>query len=226
MKNFDKNIFLNGKLIYLLIADIIISIFSWSLAIYLYNIFGEKTLTFEVLTRHSYIILIVSGVLGYILTLGGFRVVSLKKMQDVFLYKSRILIAIILYCSIIVLFFCFTPPHSIRAWIVLLVYLTSISVFTFIWHKWGKYIYQLFCVTFLEQDFKRYVPPILFERFPKGKENSGKIFIGIFIVLILFCTLLLMFQNKELADYVDDYAYFSLVIGVGIELYRGRKHSK
>ena len=123
------------------------------------------------------------------------------------------------------MFFCFTPPHSDRAWAILLSYLAFISIFTLIWYKWSKNIYELFC-GLLEQDFKKYIPPILFEKLPKIKENLGKIFIEIFIVLLLVCALLLIFQKRKLADYVDDFAYLSLVIGVGITLYRSRKHPK
>lgn len=77
-----------------------------------------------------------------------------------------------------------------------------------------------------------YLPPIvcrfITRYLPKTqtyvKEKPSALFIVGFIALLIICAFLLIFQHEKSAERVANIAYFLLVIGVGIEIYRVIKH--
>lgn len=56
------------------------------------------------------------------------------------------------------------------------------------------------------------------KRYLQGKPSAP--FIILFMVLLVICAFLLVFKLEKLAEHLANIAYFSLAIGVGIEVYQ------
>lgn len=73
-----------------------------------------------------------------------------------------------------------------------------------------------------------WLPPIIYRflqaNLPKAqayiKEKPSAPFIIGFMILLIICAFLLIFKHEKTAERVANIAYFSLVIGVGIEVYQ------
>lgn len=81
---------------------------------------------------------------------------------------------------------------------------------------------------------EEFLPPIIYRPLQKKmplilayfKEKPSAPFIIGFMFLLIICTILLMLNLERTAEYLANIAYFSLVIGVGIEVYQFVKHGK
>lgn len=79
-----------------------------------------------------------------------------------------------------------------------------------------------------------YIPPVIYRllmsNLPKIrsyiKEKPSAPFIITFMVLLIICALLLILKAEKAAEHIANVAYFLLVIGVGIEVYRMIKYDK
>ncbi|MBI4654814.1 MAG: hypothetical protein HY752_07470 [Nitrospirae bacterium] len=79
-----------------------------------------------------------------------------------------------------------------------------------------------------------WLPPIIYRflmnNLPKVqsyvKEKPSAPFIIAFMALLIICALLLIFKVEKAAEQLANIAYFSLVVGVGIELYQMIKYGK
>lgn len=81
---------------------------------------------------------------------------------------------------------------------------------------------------------QEWLPPIIYRfllnNLPKAqayiKERPSAPFIIAFMVLLIICAFLLIFKAEKAAEQLANIAYFSLVVGVGIELYQMIKYGK
>jgi hypothetical protein len=79
-----------------------------------------------------------------------------------------------------------------------------------------------------------WLPPIIYRfltsKLPRAqayiKEKPSAPFIIAFMALLVICAFLLIFKSEKAAEHVANIAYFSLVIGVGIEIYHTIKHGE
>ncbi len=79
-----------------------------------------------------------------------------------------------------------------------------------------------------------WLPPIIYRfltsKLPRAqayiKEKPSAPFIIAFMALLVICAFLLIFKSEKMAEQVANIAYFSLVIGVGIEIYHMIKHGE
>jgi hypothetical protein len=77
-----------------------------------------------------------------------------------------------------------------------------------------------------------WLPPIVYKflinNLPRAqayiKEKPSALFIIAFMTLLIICAFFLIFKAEKAAEQLANIAYFSLVIGVGIELYQMIKH--
>jgi hypothetical protein len=78
------------------------------------------------------------------------------------------------------------------------------------------------------------LPPIIYRPLQKRmtlilayfKEKPSALFIIGFMFLLIICTILLMLKLEKTAKELANIAYFPLVIGIGIEVYRFIKHGE
>lgn len=85
---------------------------------------------------------------------------------------------------------------------------------------------------------EEFLPPIIYRPLQKRmplilayflayfKEKPSAPFIKGFMFILIICAILLILKLERTAEYLADIAYFSLVIGVGIEVYQFVKHGK
>lgn len=78
------------------------------------------------------------------------------------------------------------------------------------------------------------LPPIIYKSLTKYmpkvrayiKETPSAPFIIGFMILLVICAIFLIFKQEGAAEELANIAYFSLVIGVGIEVYQSIKHGE
>lgn len=96
---------------------------------------------------------------------------------------------------------------------------------------------RLVVISNIEQHLPKaqdYLPPVIYRflmsNLPKIrsyiKEKPSAPFIVGFMILLIMCAFLLIFKAEKTAEQLANIAYFSLVIGVGIEVYRMIKYGK
>jgi len=81
-------------------------------------------------------------------------------------------------------------------------------------------------------NLQEWIPPIIYrfliKYWPKAKayirEKPSAPFITGFMALLMICALFLIFKSEKAAEELANIAYFSMVIGVGIELYQMIRH--
>lgn len=173
-------------------------------------------------------ILIFSGL--YFIVKCWRREVKAREKIEVFLSPRRYVFVIIIYAALLNLLFfpkgmaIFIPLNlSIFYFVILL--LISFAISRLITINLQPLTSNLLPV----QDW---LPPIVYKflinNLPKAqahiKEKPSAPFIIAFMALLIICAFLLIFKVEKAAEQLANIAYFSLVVGVGIELYQMIKH--
>jgi hypothetical protein len=208
---------IDKKTIFLTICDGIISVVTWVSVIYLYNAFGEFPLDFQTLKSPSYARLINGSIIFYILLTYSLRILFSYYLK--FKKEGNVILTIVLVYSIVsLMFFYLTSPHSTRAWVIVILYLVLLFIFSLIW------LYLLKWFINKKDVLIKFLPPVILDKLPKIKdyfeEKPSAYFIIVFMILLILCAFLLIFKQEWLAEQLANIAYFCLVIGVGIEFYK------
>lgn len=155
-----------------------------------------------------------------------FAVSFMKNIKSIFLNVWQYVYVIISYAILLNLFFfskgknVFIPLNlSVLYFLILLTILLGLSrIFYF-----ENLTSNLQPLTSKVQD---YLPPIVHRFLITNKaqayvrEKPSAPFIIAFMVLLIICAFLLILKAEEAAEQLANIAYFSLVIGVGIEVYQ------
>lgn len=217
---------INEKIISFAICDAIISLVAWLSAIYSYNAFGDFPFDFRTLKSPSYRRLIEGSIIFYVLLTYLFRIffsyyLKFKNKKNEITFQLVIIILLI-YSIVSLVFFYLTPSHSTRAWIFVVLYLTLLFIFSLGW----LYLLKKATNWFINKKdtLIKFIPPILLDKLPVirdyFKEKPSAYFIIAFMILLVLCAFLLIFEHKWLAEQFANISYFCLVIGVGIEVYK------
>jgi len=161
-----------------------------------------------------------------------FAVSFRKNIKSIFLNVWQYVFVITFYAILLNLIFfskgknVFIPLNlSVLYFVILLTILLGLSRLFFV----GNLAYSLQPLTSKIQDW---LPPIfyrfLISNLPRVqsyiKEKPSAPFIIVFMFLLIICAFLLIFKAEKVAEQLANIAYFSLVVGVGIELYQIVKH--
>lgn len=149
-----------------------------------------------------------------------FILYGICKNKDKFASRRDCMIVITGYAVLANVIYFSKGIHIIIVQNIAVLYLT---LFLFAWAGLKRFIV-------IDQIVKaeELVPPIIYRYFRQNmprlrkysKEKPSAPFIIGFMVLLMICAFLLIFKAEKAAEQLANIAYFCLVIGVGIEVYR------
>jgi len=182
-------------------------------------------------------ILIFSGI--YFIAKCWRREVKAREKIEIFLTRWQYVFVITFYAILLNLIFfskgknVFIPLNlSVLYFVILLTILLGLSRLFFV----GNLASNLQPLTSnlqpLASRIQDWLPPIVYKflmsNLPRVrsyiKEKPSAPFIIAFMFLLIICAFLLIFKAEKAAEQLANIAYFSLVVGVGIEFYQMIKH--
>ena len=190
-----------------------------------------KVLKDSIKATFPWAILIFSGL--YFIAKYWKREVEARKKIDIFLTPWQYVFVIAIYAVLLNLFFsqkgmAIFIPLNLSIFYFVILFLISFAITRLITINLQPLSSNYLSIA---QDW---LPPIIYRYLARNlpkvsayiKQKPSATFIITFMVLLIICAFLLFLKAEKEAEQLANIAYFSLVIGVGIEVYRMIKYGE